>query len=165
MAKVESYNTDREKNPLMKDLHELGLKHGVKFVVVAYGKKDVKTLCIDHEEDTHPLVASQLYVHAGTTLIKASSGLDEFWHEQRLAGKGCGAPFDDGGRCGDLPDSACGSCADLIAKLEAHEGHGTGTAEDGPNESDCSCRETDEQAACAEAGCGFCKAAQDMAET
>lgn len=38
-----------------------------------------------------------------------------------------------------------------------HEDHGRGT--DGPDDCDCPCRATGEQAACASSGCGFCRAA------
>ena len=42
-------------------------------------------------------------------------------------------------------------------ELRSHEGHGRGTAEDGPEGSDCPCRTTDESIICGIAGCGFCR--------
>lgn len=39
-----------------------------------------------------------------------------------------------------------------------HDKHGQGTAENGPDESDCACRNTDKEKACARAHCGFCLA-------
>ena len=41
-----------------------------------------------------------------------------------------------------------------------HDSHGRGTAESGPDDPDCPCRDTVRQAVCATAGCGFCLAAQ-----
>lgn len=40
-----------------------------------------------------------------------------------------------------------------------HANHGIGDA-DGPRDSDCTCRGTREQSACAAAGCGFCRVAE-----
>jgi hypothetical protein len=40
-----------------------------------------------------------------------------------------------------------------------HAEHGLGSAEDGPDDSDCGCRDTEKQTECANAGCGFCRAA------
>ena len=37
-----------------------------------------------------------------------------------------------------------------------HDNHGRGTAEDGPDDQDCPCRDTFLEVACAEHGCGFC---------
>lgn len=38
-----------------------------------------------------------------------------------------------------------------------HAKHGKGSAEHGPDDNDCPCRGTLSEAACAEAGCGFCR--------
>lgn len=43
-----------------------------------------------------------------------------------------------------------------------HEGHGSGD-ENGPDDPDCGCRGTKEQAGCASSGCGFCIAATHAA--
>ncbi len=40
-----------------------------------------------------------------------------------------------------------------------HHEHGRGTAEDGPDDSDCPCRATLLQDECASTGCGFCRVA------
>src|SRR5262245_55815451 len=45
-----------------------------------------------------------------------------------------------------------------------HDKHGRGTEADGPDEPDCACRDTDEEKACARAGCGFCKASVEHKE-
>lgn len=43
-----------------------------------------------------------------------------------------------------------------------HDGHGSGSAESGPDDYDCPCRGGPHQAECAEeAGCGFCVAAEE----
>lgn len=54
---------------------------------------------------------------------------------------------------------------DIISQIErelhdpaTHATHGRGTAEDGPDGSDCACRTTTAVKTCAEAGCGFCLA-------
>ena len=86
---------------------------------------------------------------------------------------------------GDIPDEAkCLDCGELVvltpdqkaaahadkARIDAivrrsnerveHSDHGRGTEDDGPDEPDCACCATDKQAVCAEAGCGFCRAAE-----
>lgn len=43
-----------------------------------------------------------------------------------------------------------------------HSTHGRGTAEDGPDGSDCACRGTVEEAECARQGCGFCTPAVEV---
>lgn len=48
--------------------------------------------------------------------------------------------------------------------MSNHEGHGSGSKEAGPDDSDCSCRGGPEQGACANAGCGFCSAAELITE-
>jgi hypothetical protein len=48
------------------------------------------------------------------------------------------------------------------AAAERHKGHGAGTADDGPDEPDCPCRDGQLQAECAGHGCGFCLAAQSQ---
>jgi hypothetical protein len=37
-----------------------------------------------------------------------------------------------------------------------HAAHGRGTADEGPDEPDCMCRNTALEQVCADAGCGFC---------
>ncbi len=44
-------------------------------------------------------------------------------------------------------------------RWNTHSTHGRGTAEGGPDDSDCGCRGTVLEAACAEGGCGFCRRA------
>lgn len=46
-----------------------------------------------------------------------------------------------------------------------HRSHGRGNKEEGPDDPDCPCRETDGQADCAAAGCGFCKFAEMICKT
>jgi hypothetical protein len=46
---------------------------------------------------------------------------------------------------------------------DQHFDHGQGDADDGPSDSDCGCRGGADQTICASAGCGFCRAAEDMA--
>jgi hypothetical protein len=45
-----------------------------------------------------------------------------------------------------------------LRSAEAHSYHGRGDSENGPDDPDCPCRATTLQAACAQAGCGFCRA-------
>lgn len=48
--------------------------------------------------------------------------------------------------------------------MEDHKEHGRGTEEYGPYDSDCPCRGSILQKACAAGGCGFCQAAESMHE-
>lgn len=86
--KMTGVETDREKSPLMKDLHEVGLKHGLTFVVVARpidGKPhEQEGLLIDHKDET-PL--DDLYirwVQAGVYLIQATGAIEDYMAEQRM---------------------------------------------------------------------------------
>lgn len=85
--KMISMENDRERNALMKDLHEVGLKHGLTFVVVARpidGKPiDDKGLLIDHKDDTSASDVYVRWIQAGLWLIQASSAVEEFIAEQR----------------------------------------------------------------------------------
>lgn len=44
----------------------------------------------------------------------------------------------------------------VIRGTPSHVGHGRGDVDNGPDDSDCLCRGTNEQADCATSGCGFC---------
>lgn len=78
---------DREKVPLMKDLHELGLNHGVTMVVVAIpiDKDDpqgVRPLLIDHRDDTTIEDMVSKFTGAGVFLIKCAAAGEEHLAEQ-----------------------------------------------------------------------------------
>lgn len=84
--KLDYYNTDRERDPLMKDLHELGLKHGAMFVLVAIpldGKGNVHTFHIDHQDDTKPEESAEVFELVGMHFIKASEAIWDHLREQR----------------------------------------------------------------------------------
>lgn len=73
-------STDRDNNPLMKDLHELGLKHGIKMVVVKVEEiegKDKLTgaLLIDHKEDTKGMDVALMYGAAAYYLMDATEAV------------------------------------------------------------------------------------------
>lgn len=50
----------------------------------------------------------------------------------------------------------------FASEAPAHADHGRGTPEDGPDDGDCPCRTTQDQGACAAAGCGFCLSARNV---
>lgn len=80
-------NNDREKNPLMKALHEVGLAHGVTMVVVAIpmekgDPEGVRPLLIDHKDDTTIQDVISKFTGAGVYLIKAASAAEEYAAEQ-----------------------------------------------------------------------------------
>ena len=85
--KTTGFDTDREHNPLMNDLHELGLKHGVEFVAVVRpvnGKPyDQHGLLIDHKGDTTPEDVYLRWMQAGVGLIQATSAIEDYIAEQR----------------------------------------------------------------------------------
>lgn len=77
---------DRDKVPLMKDLHELGLKHGVTMVVVAIPMKagpdaEVRPLLIDHKDETPVADLISKFTGAGVFLIKCAAAAEEYAHE------------------------------------------------------------------------------------
>jgi hypothetical protein len=85
--KMTDCNNDREKNPLMKALHEVGLAHGVTMVVVAIPmEKDdprgVHSLLIDHKDDTTVQDVVSKFTGAGVFLIKAANAAEEYAAEQ-----------------------------------------------------------------------------------
>lgn len=93
--KMTDCNNDREKCPLMKALHEVGLKHKVTMVVVAIpmerdDPRGVHPLLIDHKDDTtvHDVITK--FTGAGVYLIKAANAAEEYAAEQ--AGPGEPAP-------------------------------------------------------------------------
>lgn len=47
--------------------------------------------------------------------------------------------------------------AERLAWRIDHSSHGQGTEEDGPDDPDCPCRDTRQERACAQEGCGFCR--------
>ena len=63
----------------------------------------------------------------------------------------CDYTFPDGGHCGSTAYKHHNG---------GHDSHGRGTAEDGPDDSDCICRGTEKQGECALTGCGFCQVAE-----
>jgi hypothetical protein len=79
--------TDREKSSLMKDLHDVGLKHGLTFVVVARpidGKPyEQEGLLIDHKDETPPEDVYLRWIQAGVWLIQATSAIEDWILEQR----------------------------------------------------------------------------------
>lgn len=77
-------NTDREKNPLMKELHELGLKYGVKMVVATlnYENQFTGTLCIDHEEESKGMEVAMMFGAAGYYLLEAAKAVAVYAHEK-----------------------------------------------------------------------------------
>jgi len=85
--KMTGMETDREKSELMKDLHEVGLKHGVTFVVVARpidGKPyDDQALLIDHKDETPPEDVYVRFLQAGIYLIQATGAVEDYIAERR----------------------------------------------------------------------------------
>lgn len=85
--RMTSMENDREKSALLKDLHELGLKHGLTFVVVARpidGKPyDQQGLLIDHKDDTSAKDVYARWLQAGIYLIQATNAVEEYIAEQR----------------------------------------------------------------------------------
>lgn len=84
--------------------------------------------------------------------------------EARGPEPGCQAVSIEGFVCSEPPNHT----GDHIARVpngllvkqwagDKHANHGRGSATDGPNEPDCPCRGTGEEAECANAGCGFCR--------
>lgn len=61
--------------------------------------------------------------------------------------------------CRTNPVNGHDLCATCLEAKRQHGKHGRGDPESGPDDPDCPCRRTKEQAACAVAGCGFCIAA------
>lgn len=89
MKMVGSEN-DREKVPLMKDLHELGLKHGVTMVVVAIPMKaddptGVRPMLIDHKDNTSVQDMVATFTGAGVFLIKCAAAGEEHLATQEEA--------------------------------------------------------------------------------
>jgi hypothetical protein len=81
--KMVGAQNDREQVPLMKDLHELGLKHGVAMVVVAIPMNaddpgGVRPLLIDHKDDTTVQDVIAKFTGAGVYLIKAANAAEEY---------------------------------------------------------------------------------------
>lgn len=76
-----------------------------------------------------------------------------------------GLPAGLADRNGDVVLAMCRICGQVEADLEdscpaaSHADHGRGSPDDGPDDSDCPCRGTVQQAECADSGCGFCAAA------
>lgn len=87
--KMTSMETDREKSPLMKDLHEIGLKHGMTFVVVARpidgNPHDQEALLIDHKDDTSAKDVYARWLQAAIYLIQATSAIEEYIAQEKEA--------------------------------------------------------------------------------
>ena len=88
--KMTDCNNDREKCPLMKDLHGVGLKHNVTMVVVAIpterdDPRGVHPLLIDHKDDTTVQDVIAKFTGAGVYLIKAANAAEEYAVEQAAA--------------------------------------------------------------------------------
>lgn len=86
--KMTDCNNDRDKNPFMKALHQLGLEHKVTMVVVAIPmEKDdprgVHPLLIDHRDDTTVQDVITKFTRAGVFLIKAANAAEEYAAEQK----------------------------------------------------------------------------------
>lgn len=84
--KMTDCDNDREKNPLMKALHDIGLAHGVTMVVVAIpmnagDPRGVHSLLIDHREDTTVQDVITKFTGAGVYLIKAANAAEEYLAE------------------------------------------------------------------------------------
>lgn len=80
--KATGMQTDREKAPLMKALHEVGLAHRVTMVIVAIpmDKDDpegIRPMLIDHKDDTTTHEFCTKAVGAGVFLIKAAGAVEE----------------------------------------------------------------------------------------
>lgn len=88
--KLMSMETNREKSPLMKALHELGLKHGLTFVVVARpidgAAHDQQSLLIDHKDDTPIGDIYTRYLQAGIYLIQATGAIEDYVAQKRAQG-------------------------------------------------------------------------------
>lgn len=85
--KMTGSENDREKVPLMKDLHDVGLRHGVTMVVVAIPMKAedpaaVRPLLIDHRDDTTVADMVKKFTGAGVFLIKCAAAGEEYANEQ-----------------------------------------------------------------------------------
>ena len=73
----------RHETPLLQDLHELGLKHGIKMVIVAIpltpdDPEGVRPILIDHKEHTPIEDLSPAFVGAGVFLIKCASAAETY---------------------------------------------------------------------------------------
>jgi hypothetical protein len=85
--KIEGVETDREKAPLMKALHELGLAHGVELVAVAtpMAGGPAHTYLVDHKDDTKAQDVALKFAAAGVLLIQAAGAAREYAAEQEAA--------------------------------------------------------------------------------
>jgi hypothetical protein len=80
--------SQRHDEPLLADLHEVGLKHGVKMVVVAIpmtadDPRGVRPVLIDHKEHTPVEDIPPAFTGAGVFLIKCAAAAEDFIAEQR----------------------------------------------------------------------------------
>jgi hypothetical protein len=72
---LEGWHTNRAENPLMNDLHEIGLRHGVQMVVLSISetdRADVHAFYIDHCDDTTKREAAEAYMAASLFLRDAA---------------------------------------------------------------------------------------------
>ena len=80
--RIKSMNNDREKAPLMKALHEVGLTHRVTMMVVAVpmdaeDEQGVRPMLIDHKDETTPTEFRDKALSAGVFLIQCAGAVDE----------------------------------------------------------------------------------------
>lgn len=80
---------DRDQAPLMRDLHEVGLKHGVTLVVVALPIdghiRQQFGLLIDHKEQTPIEDVYVRWLEAGIYLIQATNAVEEYMLKETKA--------------------------------------------------------------------------------
>jgi hypothetical protein len=74
--------TQRHENPLLGELHALGLKYGLKMVVVAIpmnadDPNGVRPILIDHKDHTPLEDLSPMFTRAGVFLIKCAGAAEE----------------------------------------------------------------------------------------
>jgi hypothetical protein len=84
--KITRMERSRDKSPLMKDLHELGLKHGVRMVVVAMAMRPgayAGPLLIDHNDHTTFKDARDGFLGAGVYLIQIAGAVEDVMREEQ----------------------------------------------------------------------------------
>lgn len=78
------FESDREKSPLMKELSELGLRHGIVMVVlVVKPSGEVAGHLVDHRDDTTILEAANAFEAAGQTLYDLADSARRYDEENR----------------------------------------------------------------------------------
>lgn len=74
--KCERMEVDREKHPLMKDLHAVMQKHKAPMVVLAFTGGMPEMFWIDGKDDTKPADTAEVFAYAGTLLIKGAGAIE-----------------------------------------------------------------------------------------